>query len=235
MSIVFLEIFLRSAQRSPQPYYMRTATYVLADTHFNKRMLEPTVLDAYVTQWNNIVRPTDRVFHLGDVAWNVDTMETILPKLNGVKILIKGNHDKYDNALYREYFAEVHKYYTYKNVLFSHAPVCPQWDTTHQFRRVSGTIKNGRVRNYTEHLYLEDTTDMPKQYAHVLANVHGHFHMYGYTLFSNKWNNLPNKRLTQKLQDSVPYVLFTVHTELTPLDRIIHEVKEISYKKKCRR
>lgn len=48
-----------------------------------------------IENWNSVVKPTDTVFHLGDFcfggsqAWN-----SILDRLNGNILLIKGNHDE---------------------------------------------------------------------------------------------------------------------------------------------
>ena len=48
-----------------------------------------------VTNWNNVVKPEDTVYILGDVSWSRDYQanKAILNMLNGHKILIKGNHD----------------------------------------------------------------------------------------------------------------------------------------------
>ena len=39
------------------------------------------------------VRPTDKVYHLGDVAINRNGLKA-LERLNGKKVLIKGNHER---------------------------------------------------------------------------------------------------------------------------------------------
>jgi calcineurin-like phosphoesterase family protein len=47
-----------------------------------------------VSQWNAVVRPNDKVYHLGDVIMpkNHRKLEEIMPRLNGTKVLIKGLH-----------------------------------------------------------------------------------------------------------------------------------------------
>lgn len=48
--------------------------------------------ETLVERWNEKVKPSDRVYHLGDVAWgNVSPWMT---RLNGQKIVILGNHDE---------------------------------------------------------------------------------------------------------------------------------------------
>ncbi|MFW6243144.1 MAG: metallophosphoesterase [bacterium] len=56
--------------------------------HMNMYMIE---------QWNNVVKPSDEVYYLGDFMYkmNPNTFVTnVLNKLNGKIYLIKGNHDK---------------------------------------------------------------------------------------------------------------------------------------------
>ena len=50
-----------------------------------------------IENWNKKVRQGDLVYVLGDMFWNSDPqyVQTILNRLNGQIILIKGNHDKW--------------------------------------------------------------------------------------------------------------------------------------------
>lgn len=49
--------------------------------------------EAMIKRWNAVVKPEDTVYHLGDVAMHTVPMKRLLPRLNGNKILIVGNHD----------------------------------------------------------------------------------------------------------------------------------------------
>lgn len=50
---------------------------------------------ALIDNWNNVVKPQDEVFHLGDFAFSdFNSIKFILSKLNGYKHFIHGNHDK---------------------------------------------------------------------------------------------------------------------------------------------
>ena len=85
-----------------------TETFVVSDTHFGHAgvcrflrddgtKLRPwdTVeeMDEYMVEaWNNTVRPQDKVYHVGDVVMNRRCLK-IMERLNGDKVLIKGNHD----------------------------------------------------------------------------------------------------------------------------------------------
>lgn len=60
---------------------------------------------ALITNYNAVVRPDDTVYLLGDLAYRLPVSDAnhLLARLNGKKILIKGNHDRsYDPALFEE-------------------------------------------------------------------------------------------------------------------------------------
>jgi len=78
--------------------------------------------EAMVQRWNDRVRPTDKVYHLGDVVINRKALKT-LSRLNGDKVLIRGNHDIFPDAEYREYFRELRAYHVMNGLILSHIPV----------------------------------------------------------------------------------------------------------------
>lgn len=86
-------------------------TFFVADTHFgddNIRRYENRPFDsaadmdnALISNWNEKVSPNDEVYILGD--FGADGYECdILKKLNGIKYLVKGNHDIRTNDYYRQ-------------------------------------------------------------------------------------------------------------------------------------
>lgn len=60
---------------------------------------------AMITNWNSVVTSKDTVYHLGDFSFKTDPGR-YTSRLNGKKILIRGNHDKRDD--YKKYFDEVY-------------------------------------------------------------------------------------------------------------------------------
>lgn len=90
-----------------------TNKFVISDTHFNHRNIltfrhgdenGPLIRPGFVNveemnermidNWNKVVKPQDKVYHLGDVALgNVNDFHNIMRRLNGHKRLIQGNHD----------------------------------------------------------------------------------------------------------------------------------------------
>jgi calcineurin-like phosphoesterase family protein len=75
-----------------------------------------------VRRWNETVRPSDKVYHLGDVVINRKALRT-LHRLNGDKVLIRGNHDIFRDEEYRTYFRELRAYHVLNGMILSHIPV----------------------------------------------------------------------------------------------------------------
>ena len=70
--------------------------------------------------WNRVVGQGDKVYHLGDVAIGRKGLD-ILDRLNGRKILIKGNHDIFKAKDYLEYFKDIRG--SHKLFKFIFAPI----------------------------------------------------------------------------------------------------------------
>ena len=78
-------------------------TFFTSDTHFgHKSVIDfckrpyfyvEEMDEALVENWNSVVGPEDRVYHLGDFAWTMKAAKRIRPRLNGNIRLIIGNHD----------------------------------------------------------------------------------------------------------------------------------------------
>ena len=75
-----------------------------------------------VRAWNERVRPTDKVYHLGDVVINRKALG-IMRRLNGDKVLIRGNHDIFRDTDYREHFRELRAYHVMNGMILSHIPI----------------------------------------------------------------------------------------------------------------
>ena len=78
--------------------------------------------EAMVKAWNERVKPTDKIYHLGDVVINRKALG-IMRRLNGDKVLIRGNHDIFRDTEYREYFRELRAYHVMNGLILSHIPV----------------------------------------------------------------------------------------------------------------
>jgi len=78
--------------------------------------------EAMVKAWNERVKPTDKVYHLGDVVINRKALK-IMSRLNGDKVLIRGNHDIFRDDEYRMYFRELRAYHVMNGMILSHIPL----------------------------------------------------------------------------------------------------------------
>jgi calcineurin-like phosphoesterase family protein len=97
-----------------------------------------------VRRWNERVRPTDKVYHLGDAVINRRALPT-LARLNGDKVLIRGNHDIFRDDEYREYFRELRAYHVMDGMILSHIPV--HADSLGRFGvNIHGHLHANRVR-----------------------------------------------------------------------------------------
>lgn len=116
-------------------------TFLVSDTHFSHRGIVQFLRsdgvtkerpwdtieemdEALVKNWNSVVGPKDKVYHLGDVVINRSALK-ILGRLNGEKRLIKGNHDIFRPDEYLEYFTDIRGTHELDNFILSHIPIHP--------------------------------------------------------------------------------------------------------------
>lgn len=78
--------------------------------------------EALVERYNAVVKPTDKVYFLGDVAINRRGLK-VLSRLNGKKVLIKGNHDIFKLEDYTPHFKDIRAYHVMNGLILSHVPV----------------------------------------------------------------------------------------------------------------
>lgn len=79
--------------------------------------------EAMIKNWNDRVRPNDKVYVLGDVAMNKNALNATMPRLNGDKVLIKGNHDILKKNEYDKYFRDIRAYHVMNGCILSHIPI----------------------------------------------------------------------------------------------------------------
>ena len=138
--------------------------YFTADTHFNHSNIinlcgrpfanVEQMNDKLIQNWNSCVKNDDEIYVLGDFMFKGSGNEAnnLLQRLNGIKYLIKGNHDKYleDTTFYNDNFVWIKDYHVLnyqkmKFVLF-HYPIF-EWDgyfgnAIHLYGHVHNCSKN---------------------------------------------------------------------------------------------
>jgi len=118
--------------------YKMPAVFLTSDTHFGhtgvchftnkdgskmRPWTDPDEMDEeMVKRWNETVRPNDKVYHLGDVVINRKALK-VMSRLNGDKVLIRGNHDIFRDDEYRLYFRELRAYHVMNGMILSHIPI----------------------------------------------------------------------------------------------------------------
>lgn len=119
-----------------------TKTFLISDTHFGHSNILtfkrqngdplrdfPNIYyhDEYlIDKWNSTVSPEDKVYHLGDVGFkNFTALGAILSRLNGTKVLIRGNHDNFKLSQYQQYFKDVRASHTLDKFILTHIPIHP--------------------------------------------------------------------------------------------------------------
>lgn len=146
---------------------MSREIFVISDTHFShKNILKFTDKDGnrtrphwdgieehdwdLVDRWNSVVRPQDKIYHLGDVymSGRREYIDNLLSKLNGHKRLIVGNHDNPLDQVLRQRFQKmmVWRKFPEFGLLLTHVPV-------HESVLGEGRFKGVRVKNVHGHIH----------------------------------------------------------------------------------
>lgn len=108
--------------------------------HMNQYMID---------KWNSVVRPGDKVYHLGDVFFgSKDHFKSMWPRLMGSKRLVVGNHDDVSFLSCGGFFQKTSMWRVFgeHNIIMSHVPL------------------------HESGLYRTRERDRP------MLNVHGHIH-----------------------------------------------------------
>ena len=81
--------------------------------------------ETIIQNWNAVVKPGDKVYHLGDVTFKVNRLARIMSRLNGNKRLLLGNHDDGRNFDLLRWFEKVGIWRIFKdeNFICTHVPI----------------------------------------------------------------------------------------------------------------
>lgn len=147
--------------------------FVISDTHFGHEKcvtqfkrpdgsplrafssveeMDQTMID----RWNATVKPTDKVYHLGDVAIARKHLAQV-NVLNGKKKLLLGNHDIFKVHEYLDLFYDVASYKVWDRILLSHIPL-------HE-----GTLEHRFAANVHGHIHANPLDD--SRYVNVSVEV----------------------------------------------------------------
>lgn len=134
--------------------------WVTSDTHFGHENIisycdrpfssVEEMDEKLIENWNSVVKPSDKVYHLGDVFFGGNPRLT-LGRLNGKKRLVVGNHDRIKHIVPLKVFEKIVMWRAMGDLglLFTHVPV-------HESVINERVSRSGKRRVY--------------------KNVHGHIH-----------------------------------------------------------
>jgi calcineurin-like phosphoesterase family protein len=97
----YYNTFDQVQEKDKEDYIPRT--WFTSDTHFRHANIikycdrpfanVEEMDEGLILRWNACVHPADVIYHLGDVGFNYGSLFHIVPRLNGQKYLVLGNHD----------------------------------------------------------------------------------------------------------------------------------------------
>ncbi|MBD9544310.1 metallophosphoesterase [Ensifer sp. ENS04] len=126
-------------------------TFFTSDTHFGHRSIieycrkqfsSVEEMDEILIQnWNSVVKPNDRVYHLGDFAWTVKDAKRVRMRLNGNIRLVAGNHDDILGLADAKLFQRIYMWriFAEAGITATHVPM-RQDQLRHSFLNVHGHI-----------------------------------------------------------------------------------------------
>ena len=141
--------------------------FLISDTHFNhanclnfKRYdgtpLRPGFTDVnhmdetLIVNWNSVVKPNDKIYHLGDIAMcNSTKFDAVMSRLNGQKILVKGNHDEAKIGSYIKWFKDIRGSCQLDRCILTHIPIheesLSRWElNVHGHLHANSVMKDGK-------------------------------------------------------------------------------------------
>jgi calcineurin-like phosphoesterase family protein len=168
------------------------SVFLVSDTHFGHKGVchftrtdgvtklrpfdTPEEMDEFMVEaWNKKVRPTDKVYHLGDVVINRRALK-IMSRLNGDKVLIRGNHDIFRDDEYRAYFRELRAYHVMNGMILSHIPIHEEslgrfGVNIHGHTHANRVMKDGVVDLRYHCVCVEQTDFAPILFEEVIARI----------------------------------------------------------------
>lgn len=193
--------------------------FVISDTHFGHtnswekfKLADGSPLrpftsteemdETMIERWNAKVKPQDTVYHLGDVVINQKSLH-LVSRLNGRKILVRGNHDIFkDKQYYDVGFEQLHGVRVFVDkFILSHIPLHPDCVTERFKVNVHGHLHANEVMWAPKHpkqlqfdprylcVSVENTNYEPLHFDEVESIIQKRWEDTGYAPNVKAWGN----------------------------------------------
>lgn len=134
--------------------------------------------ETIIRNWNYVVTANDLVYVLGDMFWRNDLINDVMPKLNGTKFLIRGNHDRI-NTDHERYFEWIKDYKVIKDgeehVVLCHYPIAHWRNADYGYIHLYGHIHAARdSRPFEEYKVMMHERGIPYRCANVGCMLHNY-------------------------------------------------------------
>lgn len=110
-----------------------------------------------IEKWNSVVKKNDVTYILGDITLEKSAPYHLINRLNGIKHVVLGNHDRrQDVNKLLEYVDSVAGMVQYKNNILTHCPIHPM-ELVHRFStNIHGHIHDNVVTMDEDGFIVED-------------------------------------------------------------------------------
>jgi len=117
---------------------------------------------ALIERWNSVVEPGDVTYILGDMFWcGPSEAIPVMEKLNGTKILVRGNHDRCNDGKFTKLFAKIDEYMEVddegRKVVLCHYPIPCFKNHHHDWIHLYGHVHTSFEYNMMESFKREMT------------------------------------------------------------------------------
>lgn len=105
--------------------------------------------ESIIERHNSRVKPNDRIYMVGDLCFHKRYL-SYLDRMQGRKVLIKGNHDNLELKDYLPYFDDIRGVHQFDGILITHIPVHPEslarWGfNVHGHLHANRVMKDGEI------------------------------------------------------------------------------------------
>ena len=139
--------------------------------------------ETIIERWNDCISEEDTVYILGDLGFvkkSGKAISEVVKRLNGRKILIRGNHDKGEKNWYLENgIDEISGHYvTMEGSLLSHYPLELDIHDGKKVRKIKGILSEVYIRDKCKFHYYAHTHRIPvkgENFMNVGVDLHDYY------------------------------------------------------------